>query len=152
MKLNTQLLKLFIFWGLKFALAFAFLSAVADRFGLWGQVGTPGVVWGNFENFIAYTQILTPWSSGQLTIIMAWIATALEIIFGILLCTNFKTKIVTFLSGVLLLIFAISMIFTVGLKATLDYSVLTASFAAFLLAFNVKQQTEFPSLNWSRLS
>ena len=37
------------------ALAFSFLSAVADRFGLWGQFGVGGVAWGDFERFTAYT-------------------------------------------------------------------------------------------------
>jgi hypothetical protein len=33
---------------LRVALAFSFLSAVADRFGLWGQFGVDGVSWGDF--------------------------------------------------------------------------------------------------------
>src|SRR5689334_17930898 len=41
-------------WLLRVALAFSFLSAVADRFGLWGQFGS-GVAWGDFERFTAYT-------------------------------------------------------------------------------------------------
>ena len=40
---------------LRFALAVGFLSAVADRFGLWGPAGTPGVAWGGFDPFLAYT-------------------------------------------------------------------------------------------------
>lgn len=31
-------------WAVRIALAAAFLSAVADRFGLWGSAGTEGVV------------------------------------------------------------------------------------------------------------
>lgn len=49
-----QNIKLF----LRLALSFSFLSAVADRFGLWpAQIS----VWGNWENFIAYTQVINPW-------------------------------------------------------------------------------------------
>src|SRR5262249_30584031 len=33
---------------LRFALAFSFLNAVADRFGLWGAFGEPHVAWGTF--------------------------------------------------------------------------------------------------------
>ena len=40
---------------LRLALAAGFLSAVADRFGLWGPPGTPGVAWGGFDRFLAYT-------------------------------------------------------------------------------------------------
>lgn len=123
-----------IYWGLKISLSLAFLSACADRFGFWGSSGSEGVVWGNFDNFTAYTQILIPWSSGILTSIFAWTATILEVCFGLLLLTNFKTREVSFLSGALLLIFALSMIFTVGLKSVLDYSVFSAAFAAFAIS------------------
>ncbi len=40
------------------ALAAGFLSAVADRFGLWGPTGTPGVAWGGFDPFLVYTRKL----------------------------------------------------------------------------------------------
>ena len=40
--------------SLRIALAIAFLSAVADRFGLWGKPGRPGVSWGNMGQFNAY--------------------------------------------------------------------------------------------------
>jgi hypothetical protein len=41
---------------LRLALAAAYLSSVADRFGLWGA----GVGWGNFANFLDYTAKLNP--------------------------------------------------------------------------------------------
>jgi hypothetical protein len=40
---------------LRFALGFLFLSAVADRFGLWGAFGEPHVAWGSFARFVAYS-------------------------------------------------------------------------------------------------
>jgi hypothetical protein len=40
---------------LRLALATGFLSAGADRLGLWGPRGTPGVAWGGFDSFLAYT-------------------------------------------------------------------------------------------------
>jgi hypothetical protein len=30
------------------------LSALADRFGLWGKPGTPSVAWDNWANFVTY--------------------------------------------------------------------------------------------------
>ncbi len=42
------------------ALATAFLSAVADRFGAWGPPGSRGVAWGSFGNFLTYTRSLIP--------------------------------------------------------------------------------------------
>ena len=36
------------------ALGLSFLSALADRFGLWGAFGRPNVPWGSFARFVAY--------------------------------------------------------------------------------------------------
>src|SRR5260370_28407329 len=41
-------------WLLRIALAIGFLSAVADRFGLWGPPGSPGVAWGDLTRFNSY--------------------------------------------------------------------------------------------------
>jgi hypothetical protein len=38
----------------RLALALSFLSAVADRFGLWGGYGAPHVAWGDSRHFITY--------------------------------------------------------------------------------------------------
>ena len=43
--------------AMRMALAAGFLSAVADRFGLWGPIGTPGVSWGGFAKFLDYTRL-----------------------------------------------------------------------------------------------
>jgi hypothetical protein len=37
---------------LRVGLGVGFLSAVADRFGLWGAFGQPNVEWGNFSRFL----------------------------------------------------------------------------------------------------
>ena len=39
---------------LRIAIALALLSAVADRFGLWGPPGKQGVSWGDLAHFDAY--------------------------------------------------------------------------------------------------
>ena len=38
--------------AMRMALAAGFLSAVADRLGLWGPIGTPGVSLGGFARFL----------------------------------------------------------------------------------------------------
>jgi hypothetical protein len=40
---------------LRLTLGISFLSAVTDRFGLWGAYGQPNAVWGNFGRFVDYT-------------------------------------------------------------------------------------------------
>ncbi|POB12544.1 hypothetical protein [Halobacteriovorax sp. DA5] len=122
------------YYGLKLALSFAFFSAVADRFGLWGAAGSEGVFWGNFDNFISYTKLLNPWAPAALVTILAWFVTILEVVLGLALLTNIKTKEVAFVSGVLLAIFGLAMIFTLGVKPVFDYSVFSAAFGAFYLS------------------
>lgn len=119
---------------LRVSLAASFLSAVLDRFGVWGKPGSPGVAWGNVENFLSYTAVLNPWVPASLIGVVGWSATILEIVLGVLLILGFRLKEVATLSGLLLGVFSLSMIATVGIKGPLDYSVFTASAAAFSLA------------------
>lgn len=116
---------------LRLALGFGFLSAVADRFGIWGKEVS---VWGNWENFLDYTQVINPWVPGSLIPTVGIIATVAEIIFALFLLIGFKTEFFAKLSGFLLLMFALSMTFSTGIKGALDFSVYTASAAAFALS------------------
>lgn len=123
----------------RIAIAMSFLSAVADRFGLWTPIlGSENSVWGNMGNFIAYTGTLVPWISKQILPLLAWSVTIAEVVLGILLLIGYKMRIVALLSGVLLLTFAISMLLFASIKAPFDYSVFTASACAFLLYKNSK--------------
>ncbi|SHL13930.1 DoxX protein [Chitinophaga jiangningensis] len=106
------------------------MSAVADRLGFWSN----HAAWGNWENFEAYTRQLTFFLPVTISKLSAYVATFLEIAFGILLLVGFKTKIVANLTGVLLMIFALSMSVSLGIKSALDYSVWVGSAGAFLLA------------------
>ena len=119
---------------LRLALAAGFLAAVADRFGLWGCNGQPQVGWGDFSHFIAYTERLTSILPVSLGPTLAWAATVAEITLALALLIGLFTRIAAFLSGVLLLVFAVAMTFGLGIKAPFDFSVYTASAAAFLLA------------------
>jgi uncharacterized membrane protein YphA (DoxX/SURF4 family) len=112
------------------AIAITLLSAVADRLGYWGTQS----VWGNWQNFVHYTGTLTFYLPDFLTEPAAIAATAAECIFGILLMIGYKTKTIAYLTGTLLILFAVSMTGAAGIKATLDYSVWIGSAASFLLA------------------
>ncbi len=119
----------------RFALGASFLSAVADRFGWWGPYGAKNVSWGNFTHFVAYTGAVMSLFPSSWTVSFAWAATVAETLFGILLIAGFKIRIASVLSGLLLLSFALSMATSLGIKKPFDYSVFSASAAAFLLAF-----------------
>lgn len=119
---------------LRVILGITMLSAVADRFGLWGVPGSPGVAWGNWENFIAYTQTLNAFASKSVAGILGALATFFEILFGISLIIGFKTRISALGTSALLLLFAIAMATSSTIKAPFDYSVLTSAAAALLLS------------------
>jgi uncharacterized membrane protein YphA (DoxX/SURF4 family) len=121
-------------WFLRIALAAAFLSAVADRFGLWGGPGADGIAWGNWYYFSLYAVELTRLLPSILHQPAAWIATAAEVVLAVGLLTGWKLRYFALASGVLLLIFALTMTLAFGIKSPLDYSVFTASAGAFLLA------------------
>lgn len=123
----NKFIKLF----LRLALAAGFLSAVADRFGLWPADIS---VWGNMDAFLAYTHTLMPWMPAAMIPLLGWTATILELIFGICLLLGIKTRLFAQLSGILLFIFGLSMVTSYGPKAPLDYSVFAASAAAFALS------------------
>jgi uncharacterized membrane protein YphA (DoxX/SURF4 family) len=136
---------------LRFALGFSFLSADADRFGLWGSFGAPHVAWGTFARFVAYTRQLN-WFLPNATIpALAILATCAEAILAILLLFGWQTRIAAALSGVLLLSFAVTMTGALGVKAPLDASVFSAAGGAFLLTgiteypFSLDQLRKNPS-------
>lgn len=110
------------------------MSAVADRLGFWGVYGQPNVAWGNYARYVAYTAKLN-WFLPAATIpVLAIIATAAEILFGLLLVLGWKTRTIALLSGVLLITFALTMTTALGVKTPLDASVFSAAGGALLLA------------------
>jgi len=83
---------------------------------------------------VQYTGAVTSLFPSSLTVPFAWAATLAETLFGILLIAGFKVRIVSVLSGLLLLSFALGMATGLGVKTPFDYSVFSAAAAAFLLA------------------
>jgi len=130
-EMGAELVSLFA----RFALGASFLSAVADRFGLWGSYGAKNVSWGDFAHFVEYTGAVMSLFPSSLTVSFAWAATIAETLLGILLIVGFKIRMVSVLSGLLLLSFAMGMATGLGIKTPFDYSVFSAAAAAFLLAF-----------------
>lgn len=119
---------------LRVALGISFLSAVADRFGLWGGPGAPHVAWGDFSHFVAYTAKLNAYAPAAAIPALAWISTTAETILGTALILGIFTRISALFSGCLLLAFAVAMFVFSSPKAPLDASVFTASAGAFLLS------------------
>jgi uncharacterized membrane protein YphA (DoxX/SURF4 family) len=74
----TEIARLFA----RLALGASFLSAVADRLGLWGPYGAKNVAWGNFAHFVEYTRSVTVLFPSSLTEPLAWASTIGELFFG----------------------------------------------------------------------
>jgi uncharacterized membrane protein YphA (DoxX/SURF4 family) len=132
MEMNCKLIRVGS-WLLRVALAMAFLSAVADRFGLWGPPGSPGVAWGDLARFDAYVAKLNWFLPASLVPVVGWASTIAETGLALGLLIGWKLRWVSLASALLLLSFAAAMTVALGPKPPLDLSVFTAAAAAFLL-------------------
>jgi uncharacterized membrane protein YphA (DoxX/SURF4 family) len=121
-------------WFLRVALAAGFLSAVADRFGVWGPAGAPNVAWGGWQAFMDYVAKLNWFAPSASIPVLAWISTVAEVILAIGLLIGWQLRWFALAAGLLLLSFAITMTLALGVKAPLDFSVFAAAGGAFLLA------------------
>ena len=114
--------------ALRFSLAAAFLSAVADRFGWWEPFGQGS--WGSMGRFADYTHQLVPFASGWLLTVIVWVATATEATLGVLLIAGWWPKIVGAATCLVLILFGTAMAVSLGIEAPLSYSVVSAASAA----------------------
>ena len=114
----------------RIAIGSAFLSPVADRFGLWGKYAG----WGNFVNFTRYVAQVNSFMPAFTIPFLAWAGTAAETILGVLLILGFWTRWVALGSAILLFLVGTAMAMSFGIKSPLDYSVFSASVGALLLS------------------
>jgi len=124
---STDIFTLF----LRLALASGFLSAVASRLNFWGKYASFSLAWNGFLNYTSEVNSFMPKSSIST---IAVLATILEAGLAVLLLLGFKTSYASFGAAILLLLFALAMTYSYGIKEPLDYSVFAASAGAFLLA------------------
>lgn len=128
--MNQKYTQLFV----RMSVGTGFLSAVADRFGFWGKPGSPGTSWGNWENFVVYSNKINSFVPPNIGEFLAVVATVLEVILALMLLIGYKTRLAAISSGTLLTFFAIAMTISFGIKPTLSYSVWVGASACFLLA------------------
>jgi hypothetical protein len=119
---------------LRCALGLGFLSAVADRLGLWGAFGQPNVEWGNFSRFLEYTHTLNWYLPEGLIPPLGLIATGAATLFGLLLLVGWYSRAAALLSGLLLLSFGVAMTLALAIKAPLNFAVFTGVGGAWRLA------------------
>ena len=114
----------------RIALGAAFLSGIADRFGLWGKT----IGYGDFAHFVQYTAQVNSFMPAFTIPFLAWAATVAELVLGIALISGVWLRWAALGSALLLFLFGTAMAISFGLKSPLDYSVFSASAAAVLLA------------------
>ncbi len=117
----------------RLAIGGVFLSAVADRFGLWGPYGKHNVSWGNFHSFTVYVAKVNSFLPASWAPALAWMATAPEFSLGIALIIGLWPRRVCLASATLLAMFGIAMAISFGIESPLSYSVFSASAGALLL-------------------
>lgn len=129
-------------WGilyLRIALGAAFLSGIADRFGLYrGR----NVGYGDFHGFIKYTAQVNSFMPAFTIPFLAWAATTAEFGLGLALILGVWPRWVALGSSVLLALFGIAMAISFGIKSPLDYSVFSASAGALVLALYHNRKLE----------
>src|SRR5580658_3444272 len=110
-------------WGIlyaRFALGAAFLSGIADRFGLYtGR----NVGYGDFAGFVAYTTKVNSFMPASTIPFLAWAATAAEFSLGVALILGIWPRWVALASAILLMLFGTAMAVSFGIKSPMDYSV-----------------------------
>jgi putative oxidoreductase len=117
-------------------LGIAFLSGIADRFGLWrGRY----VGYGNFAGFLRYTAQVNSFMPASSIPFLAWAATIAELVLGIFLLIGVWLRWTALASALLLILFGTAMAISFGPKSPLDYSVFSASGAAMLLAVHARR-------------
>ncbi len=127
---------------LRVALSVPYLWFVSDRLGFLGAHGQPHTGWGDWQHFMEYAAQTMSFIPGSLVPAFAVIATVCELGFGLLLLTGSFTRVAAIGSGMLSLLFAISMAISFGIESPLGYSVFTVSASSFLLA-------AIPEYKWS---
>ena len=136
---------------LRLALALSFLFPVADRLGLLGPPGTPGVDWGNFTNFLSYNAQVNSFLPAVTRPALGVTATVLETLLGVSLLLGLYTRLAAACSGALLLLFGCAMAISFGIKSPFDYSVFSAMGGALLLAgwrdYPLSADALFPAAN-----
>jgi putative oxidoreductase len=122
----------------RIAIGAAFLSAVADRFGLWGKYDG----WGNFATFEQYTAQVNSFMPAFSIPYLAWAATAAELSLGIGLILGVWPRRVSLGAAALLFLFGTAMAISFGIKSPLDYSVFSASGGALVLALHQRERDQ----------
>jgi hypothetical protein len=120
--------------GLRIFIGFAFTGAICDRLGLFGGPGTPGVSWGNFKNFVAYTAQVNSFLPAALIPSLAAIESIIEGALGASMMLGFGVRKVTLASAALLCCLGLAMTISLGFASQFPFAVFVLTAGALVLA------------------
>jgi hypothetical protein len=119
---------------LRIFIGLAFVSAILDRFGLLGGPGTPGIAWGNFRNFAAYTAQVNSFLPAAIIPALAIIETAIEATLGAAMLLGIRVRLASAGSSLLLWILGAAMTISLGIGSQFVYAVFVLAAGAWVLA------------------
>jgi hypothetical protein len=125
----AQISRIFV----RFALGSAFLSAIADRFGVCGPPGSKFVGFGDWSHFVKFVAVLNWFLPKGFIPMVAVLETVIELTLGVALLLGIYQRHVALSSAALLLLFALTMSIALRINVALSYSVFSAAGAALLL-------------------
>ena len=128
---------------LRVCLSAGFLSAIADRFGLYGPPGTAGVSWGDWAHFLQFVAYLNSFMPKALIPTIGVVETVIEFTLAVALLVGVYQRIVAWASAALLMSFAATMSIALGIRAPLGYGVFTAVGGALLLGAVASPRSTF---------
>jgi putative oxidoreductase len=118
--------------SVRLLVGFAFFENVIDRLGFIGPPGAPGVSWGDFPHFIAYTAQVNAFAPASIIPTLAVLATIAEGTFALTMLFGIRVRLASAGSALLFFVFASAMVLS-GLSE-LQYGVYLMSITSWALA------------------
>jgi putative oxidoreductase len=118
--------------SVRLLVGFAFFENVIDRLGFIGPPGAPGVSWGDFPHFIAYTAQVNAFAPAAIIPALAVLATIAEGTFALTMLFGIRVRLAATGSALLFFVFASAMVLS-GLSQ-LQYGVYLMSVTSWALA------------------
>lgn len=118
-----------VYLCLRWLLAALYLWVLADRLGLLGGIGNPGVVWGDFKTFLDYTATLNPWAPRGVSDVLGCVVTGLEAVLALWLLSGVRQREAALGSFCLLVTLALSLCLFAGVVEAVDFIAFTVVLA-----------------------
>jgi putative oxidoreductase len=118
--------------SVRLLVGFAFFENVIDRLGFIGPPGAPGVSWGDFPHFIAYTAQVNAFAPAAIIPTLAVLATIAEGTFALTMLFGIRVRLAAVGSALLFFVFASAMVLSE--LSQLQYGVYLMSVTSWALA------------------